>query len=270
MLLPPPRRLLDKSHGSLTALHFPGGYRFSFLLHTSLPASSRNVFRLSQPWGAGLQKSGLRCSGPYSATKNLAYLPCRLGTDGSTFHFNSGGGGLKKASGPRQSPKTLCPTLLDQQFHRQLAPCRFRSFNMPYKNCRKAARLFPSCPGVLFPAPVASTRRTFGRPATGVRPSSASRASLRGHAGTLRRDSSSPRCSHKACVFPAQPGAHGECAYHRRQAVEPGCFQSLQPSHLLLDQARFGLPDSEPEDGRVQDRNRLAAERGRFMLGESA
>jgi len=270
MLLPPPKRLLDNSHGSLTALHFPGGYRFSFLLLTSLPASSRNVFRLSQPWGAGLQKSGLRCLGPFSATKNLAYLPCRLGIDGSTFHFNSGGGGLKKASGPRQPPKTLRPALLDQQSHRQLPPCRFRSFNMPDKNRRKAARLFPSCPGALLPAPVAPTRRTFGRPATGVRRSSASCASLRGQAGTLRQDSYSPRCSHKACVFPAHPGAHGECAYHRRQAAEPGCFQSVQPSHLLLDQARFGLPDSEPEDGRVQDRNRLAAERVRFMLGESA
>jgi len=141
---------------------------------------------------------------------------------------------------------------------------------MPYKKCRKAASLFSSCPGVAFPAPVAPTRRTFGRPATGVRRSSASCASLRGQAGTLRQDSYSPRCSHKACVFPAHPDAHGECAYHRRQAAEPGCFQSVQPSHLLLDQARFGLPDSEPEDGRVQDRNRLAAERVRFMLGESA
>ena len=141
---------------------------------------------------------------------------------------------------------------------------------MPSKNCRKAVRAFSSCPGVLFPAPVASARRAFGRPATGVRPSSESCASLRSQAGTPHRDSHSPRCSHKACVFPAQPGAHGECAYHRRQAVEPGCFQSLQPSHLLLDQARFGLPDSEPDDGRVQDRNRLASERVRFMLGESA
>jgi len=141
---------------------------------------------------------------------------------------------------------------------------------MPYKNCRKVARLYPSCAGVLFPAPVASTRRTFGHPATGTRPSSESCASLRGQAGTPRRESYSPRCSHKACVFPAQPGAHGECAYHRRQAVDPGCFQSLQPSYLLLDQARFGLPDTEPDDGRVQDRNRLAAERVRFMLGESA
>jgi hypothetical protein len=44
----------------------------------------------------------------------------------------------------------------------------------------------------------------------------------------------------------------------------------LQPSSLLLDQAKFGLPDTEPDDWRVQDRNRLAAERVRFLLGEVA
>jgi hypothetical protein len=39
---------------------------------------------------------------------------------------------------------------------------------------------------------------------------------------------------------------------------------------LLLDQAKFGLPDTEPDDGRVTDRHRLAEERVRFMLGEAA
>jgi hypothetical protein len=38
---------------------------------------------------------------------------------------------------------------------------------------------------------------------------------------------------------------------------------------LLLDQAKFGLPDTEPDDGHVQDRHRLAAERVRFLLGEA-
>jgi len=140
---------------------------------------------------------------------------------------------------------------------------------MPYDNCRKAARLFSSHLGVVRPAPVASTRRGFAHKAAGVRPPE-SCASLRGRAGTLRRESYVARCRHKACVFPAQPGAHGECAYHRRQSAEPRCFQSLQPSSLLLDQARFGLPDTEPDDGRVQDRHRLAAERVRFLLGEAA
>jgi hypothetical protein len=79
-----------------------------------------------------------------------------------------------------------------------------------------------------------------------------------------------PRCCEKGCVFPAQPGGQGECAYHRRQSQEPVCFQSQQPSFLLLDQAKFGLPDSEPEDERVRDRHRLAAERIKFMLEDAA
>jgi len=137
---------------------------------------------------------------------------------------------------------------------------------MPYDNCRKAARLFSSQLGAVRPAPVASTR-AFARKAAGVR-SAESCASLRGHNRGLRREARVSRCRHKACVFPVQSGAHGECAYHRRQRSEPRCFQSLQPSSLLLDQARFGLPDTEPDDGRVQDRHRLAAERVRFLLGE--
>jgi hypothetical protein len=39
---------------------------------------------------------------------------------------------------------------------------------------------------------------------------------------------------------------------------------------LLLDQARFGLPDTEPDDGRVRDRHRLAEERYQFMLEDAA
>jgi hypothetical protein len=77
-------------------------------------------------------------------------------------------------------------------------------------------------------------------------------------------------CRERACVFPALPGGEGQCVYHRRQSLEPVCFQSQQPSVLLLDQARFGLPDSEPDDERVRDRHRLAEERVRFMLGEAA
>ena len=139
---------------------------------------------------------------------------------------------------------------------------------MPYENCRNTARLFCFRAGVRCSRSTPAMRRAFRRRAAAVRPAE-SCASLRGPAGTPRQDACLPRCWHKACVFPAQQGAHGECVYHHRQHVEPGCFQSLQPSFLLLDQAKFGLPDKEPDDGRVQDRNRLAAERVRFMLGET-
>jgi hypothetical protein len=39
---------------------------------------------------------------------------------------------------------------------------------------------------------------------------------------------------------------------------------------LLLDQAIFGLPDTEPDDERFRDRHRLAEERVHFMLGDAA
>ena len=95
-------------------------------------------------------------------------------------------------------------------------------------------------------------------------------ASLRAHPAVLRRELFLPRCCRKGCVFPAQPDGDGECAYHRRQTLEPGCFQSQQPSFLLLDQAKFGLPDSEPDDERLRDRHRLAEQRVRLMLGDAA
>ena len=79
-----------------------------------------------------------------------------------------------------------------------------------------------------------------------------------------------PRCCHRGCVFPAQPDGNRECADHRRQSLEAIYFQSQQPTLLLLEQAKFGLPDAEPDDSRVKDRQRLAAERVRFLLEDAA
>jgi hypothetical protein len=39
---------------------------------------------------------------------------------------------------------------------------------------------------------------------------------------------------------------------------------------LLLDQAKFGLPESEPDDSRIRDRHRLAMEHVRSMLEDDA
>jgi len=64
----------------------------ALVLRSSLLASYRVSSLLSEVTGTDLKKSGLLCSIVYSATKNLAYLPCRLARDGSIFLFFSGGG----------------------------------------------------------------------------------------------------------------------------------------------------------------------------------
>ena len=69
-----------------------------------------------------------------------------------------------------------------------------------------------------------------------------------------------PRCNEKACVFPqARPGS-GKCLQHERQSSEPDLFGSRQPSMLLLDRAKFGVPDSDldEEASRANDRRHLS------------
>ena len=70
------------------------------------------------------------------------------------------------------------------------------------------------------------------------------------------------RCCVRGCVYPAGPT--GMCLDHQRQAQEPRFFQSHQPTMLVLDQARFGVPDSDLDDTRSHDRRRLAAAREVF------
>ena len=74
------------------------------------------------------------------------------------------------------------------------------------------------------------------------------------------------RCNVKGCVFPAA-SASDTCLQHSRQFQEPSLFCSRQPSMLLLDRAKFGLLDSEPDDARVKDRRRLAKIREHFLDG---
>ena len=141
---------------------------------------------------------------------------------------------------------------------------------MRLKNNQEAANVLRPDVRVFHPT---STRRASDKlhnAAVGGRPPLRPHTSLRAQPAGLRLEHLLPRCCQKGCVFPAQPGGVGECADHWRQSLEPACFQSQQPSYLLLDQAKFGLPDSEPDDSRFRDRHRLAAERVRFMLEEAA
>jgi len=75
------------------------------------------------------------------------------------------------------------------------------------------------------------------------------------------------RCIEKGCVYPAGPGENGRCLQHQREQHEPALFHSCQPSMTLLDCAKFGLSEEEPEDSRFRDRRRLAAQREAFLGG---
>jgi hypothetical protein len=78
------------------------------------------------------------------------------------------------------------------------------------------------------------------------------------------------RCTEKGCVFPAEFAVPGKCIHHYRESTEPHLFRSLQPTLLLLGQAKFGFPESETQVFRLLDRRRLAAEREAFNLEEAA
>jgi hypothetical protein len=73
------------------------------------------------------------------------------------------------------------------------------------------------------------------------------------------------RCSTKGCVFPAAVQGMGKCWLHQLEELEPRHFLSCQPTQLVLDQAKFGLPDEECDNSRVRDRRRLAALREQFL-----
>jgi hypothetical protein len=81
----------------------------------------------------------------------------------------------------------------------------------------------------------------------------------------LRQEAFVPRCSEKGCVFPASADGLGQCVQHRRQSQEPNFFSSLQPTRLVLERAKFGLPETEVDTSRTQDRRRLANLRQAFL-----
>ena len=241
----------------------------AFLRPTSLVRSDCVSSLLSEGWSADLKQSGLRRSVPYSATQNLAYLPCRIESYVSIFRFFMGGIVSKKTSA-RETPKILFSSRNYWQVCGHMPDLLSRSIPMLFESHHEAANVFRPDLRVLAPAPPQRGSGRLHRAAAGGRPPLEPHASLRAHPGALRRELFLPRCCQKGCVFPAQPEGDGECAYHRRQSLEPDCFQSQQPSFLLLDQAKFGLPDTEPDDERFRDWHRLAEERFQFMLGEAA
>lgn len=84
-----------------------------------------------------------------------------------------------------------------------------------------------------------------------------------GLTSTARRDNW--RCCEKGCVFPAAQRTKGVCLHHHHERREPGLFHSLQPTGLLMDAAKLGLPNTQRDRSRLQDRRRLAEIRERFL-----
>jgi hypothetical protein len=82
-------------------------------------------------------------------------------------------------------------------------------------------------------------------------------------AAPLVSQPSGSRCLEKGCVFPA--AYEGRCLHHERQAREPIFFSSYQPSRVLVERGKFGLPDGEIDTSRSEDRQRLAALRQSFL-----
>lgn len=90
------------------------------------------------------------------------------------------------------------------------------------------------------------------------------KSAISGRVEVLPLTPSSPRCSERGCVFPATPGAAGMCLHHYRQAQEPILFSSHQPTRVVLDRGRFGVPE-EVDASRAKDRRRLAEIREAFL-----
>ena len=67
------------------------------------------------------------------------------------------------------------------------------------------------------------------------------------------------RCNQRGCIFPAAKNGTGRCVVHALEQREPVFFQSLQPSTLLLDHAKFAVGEASSPDSRGRDRRRLAA-----------
>jgi hypothetical protein len=74
-----------------------------------------------------------------------------------------------------------------------------------------------------------------------------------------------PRCAEKGCIFPATGSGTGRCLLHELEEREPALFLSCQPTLLVLDQWKFGLPDPEADYSRARDRRRLATLREEFL-----
>jgi len=90
-----------------------------------------------------LKQSGLRRSVPYSATQNLAYLPCRIESHVSIFRFLVGEIVSKKTSA-RETPRLSSPHQIISKF---AATCQ-TSYQGAFPCCLKAITKLQMCFGL--------------------------------------------------------------------------------------------------------------------------
>ena len=117
----------------------------AFLRPTSLVPSDCVSSLLSESWSADLKQSGLRRSVPYSATQNLAYLPCRIQSYVNTFRFFVGGIVSKKTP-PARPPRLSSPHEIIGKF----AATSQTSYQGAFLCCLKAITKLQRCFGLAF------------------------------------------------------------------------------------------------------------------------
>ena len=94
-----------------------------------------------------MKQSGLRRSVPYSATQNLAYLPCRIQSYVNTFRFFVGGIVSKKTP-PARPPRLSSPHEIIGKF----AATSQTSYQGAFLCCLKAITKLQRCFGLTFAA----------------------------------------------------------------------------------------------------------------------
>lgn len=55
------------------------------------------------------------------------------------------------------------------------------------------------------------------------------------------------------------------CLHHDRELREPNLFSSRQPTRLVLEHAKFGIPEVEVDTSRARDRRRMLRIREAFF-----
>lgn len=76
----------------------------------------------------------------------------------------------------------------------------------------------------------------------------------------------SGRCKIKGCVFQVAERVRGICWIHALWEEEPEKFQTLQPTHQVLEMAKYAIT-TEDEDTRIRQKLRAKETRRTFLKG---